>query len=301
MALFKFLNPFLQSATLHPPSRIMFKGALRILLVILKDFPEFLVEHYVGLCAAIPAHCIQLRNVVLCAFPRGIAIRQDVESLADLPPMPEFQQVPEVRTDYVRFLEDAQVKSAVDECMQNGQGMSYLLPELRSRIAISVTTADGTPGVTYNNTLLHSLTLYLGVNAVERQIARTGQVTFDASLPEVTLLTSLVASLDAEGEWSVVSLSLVRELTTIRSRRPIPLCQLGGEPATLPERTHVLLHALPPAPLLDMPGDELDSGTHRPCAPRTCPRSTTPSFRIDAYDDDIAARAQVWFLRVALG
>jgi CCR4-NOT transcription complex subunit 1 len=208
MALFKFLNPFLQSATLHPPSRIMFKGALRILLVILKDFPEFLVEHYVGLCAAIPAHCIQLRNVVLCAFPRGVAIRQDVESLADLPPMPEFQQVPEVRTDYVRFLEDAQVKSAVDECMQNGQGMSYLLPELRSRIAISVTTADGTPGVTYNNTLLHSLTLYLGVNAVERQIARTGQVTFDASLPEVTLLTSLVASLDAEGECSVVSLSL---------------------------------------------------------------------------------------------
>lgn len=210
MALFKFLNPFLQSAELHSPSRLVFKGALRILLVILKDFPEFLVEHYIGLCAAIPAHCIQLRNVALCAFPRGVVVRQDVETLADLPPMPEFQEVPEVRTDYVRFLEEAQVKGPIDEFLQRGDGLQYLMPELRNRIAISITSPDGTPGVTYNLTLLYSLVLYLGVVAVERQISRTGQVTFDASMAEVNLLTSIVAGLDAEGEFLDLALLLGR-------------------------------------------------------------------------------------------
>ncbi len=219
MALFKFLNPFLQSAQLHPPSRIIFKGTLRILLVILKDFPEFLVEHYIGLCAAIPVHCIQLRNVVLCAFPRGVVLRQDVETLADLPAMTEFQQVPEVRTDYVRFLEEAHIKAPVDDFVQNVQNLSYLLPELRNRIAISVTTDDGTPGVAYNHTLLYSLTLYLGVVAVDRQIARNGQVTFDASMPEVTLLNHLVASLDAEGELSWYGLvhDFLQKLTLLMS------------------------------------------------------------------------------------
>ena len=148
MALFKFLNPFLEAASFHQASRILFKGALRILLVILKDFPEFLVEHYIGLCAAIPAHCIQLRNVVLCAFPRGVTLRLDVNSLSEVPPLPEFNQVPDIRTDYVRFLEDAQIRQAVDRYIADETpNPAALVPELRNRIAISVAESDGSPGV----------------------------------------------------------------------------------------------------------------------------------------------------------
>lgn len=201
MALFKFLNPFLQAASLHAPSRILFKGTLRILLVILKDFPEFLVEHYIGLCAAIPAHCIQLRNVVLCAFPRGVTLRQDIESLSDLPPLPEFQIVPEVKTDYVRFLDEASIKTDLDSYLtRDVPNLSSLMPELRNRIAISVMGQDGTPSVTYNLTLLYSVSLYLGVSAVNRSKERNGTVRFEPGAPEVVLMNALVTSLDGEGE-----------------------------------------------------------------------------------------------------
>jgi CCR4-NOT transcription complex subunit 1 len=208
MALFKFLNPFLEAASFHQASRILFKGALRILLVILKDFPEFLVEHYIGLCAAIPAHCIQLRNVVLCAFPRGVTLRLDVNSLSEVPPLPEFNQVPDIRTDYVRFLEDAQIRQAVDRYIADETpNPAALVPELRNRIAISVAESDGSPGVKYNLTLLYSLSLYLGSSAVNRSIERNGRVTFDPQGPEVGLLTSLIASLDGEGEFAEQSKS----------------------------------------------------------------------------------------------
>lgn len=209
MALFKFLNPFLQSNSLHQPSRILFRGALRILLVILKDFPEFLVEHYIGLCAAIPAHCIQLRNVVLCAFPRGMTLRPEIESLSDLPPLPEFHVVPEIRTDYARFLDEAKIRQAIDSYVQYGQpDLATILPEVRSRIAIS---ASSPPQVTYNLTLLYSLTLYLGSSAVKRSIDQRGQVIFDHQAPEVLLLTSLVASLDGEGQYNFLN-SVVNQL-----------------------------------------------------------------------------------------
>lgn len=201
MALFKFLNPFLEAASFHQASRILFKGALRILLVILKDFPEFLVEHYIGLCAAIPAHCIQLRNVVLCAFPRGVTLRLDVNSLSEVPPLPEFNQVPDIRTDYVRFLEDGQIRQAVDRYIADETpNAAALVPELRNRIAISTAESDGSPGVKYNLTLLYSLSLYLGSSAVNRSLERNGRVTFDPQGPEVGLLTSLIASLDGEGQ-----------------------------------------------------------------------------------------------------
>lgn len=212
MALFKFLNPFLESAHFHQGSRTLFKGALRILLVILKDFPEFLVEHYIGLCAAIPAHCIQLRNVVLCAFPRGVTLRLDVNSLSEVPPLPEFNQVPEIHTDYVKFLEDGKIRQAVDRyTADENPNPAALVPELRNRIAISVPGADGGPSVKYNLTLLYSLSLYLGSSAVNRSIERNGRVTFDPQGPEITLLTSLIASLDGEGQHHFIN-SIVNQL-----------------------------------------------------------------------------------------
>ena len=42
IALFKFLAPFLKDSELSVPARDMYRGALRILLVLLHDFPDFL-------------------------------------------------------------------------------------------------------------------------------------------------------------------------------------------------------------------------------------------------------------------
>ena len=72
LALFKFLSPFLKAATLQPSSRDLYRGALRLLLVLLHDFPEFLSEYYFSLCNIIPSRCVQLRNVILSAFPTTV-------------------------------------------------------------------------------------------------------------------------------------------------------------------------------------------------------------------------------------
>ena len=38
--LFVFMQPFLREAQLTPPIRLLYKGSLRVLLVLLHDFPE---------------------------------------------------------------------------------------------------------------------------------------------------------------------------------------------------------------------------------------------------------------------
>ncbi len=42
--------------------------------VLLHDFPEFLCEHHFSLCDVIPVACVQLRNLVLSAFPRSMRL-----------------------------------------------------------------------------------------------------------------------------------------------------------------------------------------------------------------------------------
>ena len=53
---------------------MLYKGTLRVLLVLLHDFPEFLCEYHSSFCDCIPTSCIQLRNLILSAFPRNMTL-----------------------------------------------------------------------------------------------------------------------------------------------------------------------------------------------------------------------------------
>ena len=43
---------------------ILVQGTLRVLLVLLHDFPELLCEYHFALCDCVPPSCIQVRGVI---------------------------------------------------------------------------------------------------------------------------------------------------------------------------------------------------------------------------------------------
>ena len=65
----QFLEPSLRNAQLPDAIRLFYKGTLKILLVLLHDFPEFLCSCHFSFCDVIPSSCIQMRNVILSSFP----------------------------------------------------------------------------------------------------------------------------------------------------------------------------------------------------------------------------------------
>src|SRR3978361_1095978 len=99
----KFLAPFIRTANFQTTSRRLFRGAQRLLLVLLHDFPEFLSEYYFTLCDAIPARCIQLRNVILSAFPPDIILPdphlRDVK-FDSIDSIPEMGPIPPILSDF---------------------------------------------------------------------------------------------------------------------------------------------------------------------------------------------------------
>ena len=62
------------SAMPPPPPPPPVQGTLRVLLVLLHDFPEFLCEYHFSFCDVIPPNCIQMRNLILSAFPRNMRL-----------------------------------------------------------------------------------------------------------------------------------------------------------------------------------------------------------------------------------
>lgn len=68
--LLKFLAYFLQNAVMVKPIQCLYKATLRLFLVLIHDFPEFVSDYYALFCDVVPSNSIQLRNLILSALPK---------------------------------------------------------------------------------------------------------------------------------------------------------------------------------------------------------------------------------------
>ncbi|KZT44176.1 Not1-domain-containing protein [Sistotremastrum suecicum HHB10207 ss-3] len=201
VSLFKFLGFFLNALDLKDAARDLYRGAVRILLVLLHDFPEFLAEYYFSICEAIPPKCIQLRNVVLSAFPMHVVLPDpylrnlQLESLSDIGP------IPPILSDFTSALQPGELRTYLDHFLLN-RGTTSFLPSLKERLRI----ADGSPNPEkYNLSLINSLVMYIGVSSVAQAKARSGSAVFVASDPGVVILQYLAMNLNVEGQHHLLS------------------------------------------------------------------------------------------------
>lgn len=163
------------------------------------DFPDFLTEYYHTLATAIPPNCVQLRNIVLSAFPSNEGPLPDYYTRLDLL-VPAMQIFPNVRSDYMNALATGNVKAAIDQYVRTGNpGIQAIVSEIKNRIAVKTMTSDGAV-VTWNHTLLHATVFYIGTACAARIFDEHNVVEFDPKAPEVALLSGLAEAFDSEGE-----------------------------------------------------------------------------------------------------
>ncbi len=128
MELFKFLEPYLVNAELNEPIRLLYKGALRVLLVLLHDFPEFLCDYHFSFCDVIPASCIQMRNLILSAFPRNMRPPDPFTPNLKVDLLPEINQSPRILSKYTAALAAHKTfKHEVDTYLKTAQPPTFLL------------------------------------------------------------------------------------------------------------------------------------------------------------------------------
>jgi len=113
--LFKFFTPFLiNNNEMKDSLSTLYTGTLTLFLVLLHDFPEFLSEHYFGLIDAIPSTCIQLRNLILCAYP-SMRMPDPFDPSLKIESLAEINQSPVILSDYVAVLNANNFKQDLGE------------------------------------------------------------------------------------------------------------------------------------------------------------------------------------------
>jgi len=195
--LFKFLEPYLVNVELNEPIRLLYKGTLRVLLVLLHDFPEFLCDYHFSLCDVIPPICIQMRNLILSAFPRNMRLPDPFTPNLKVDLLPEINLPPRILSKYTTALNvNKTFKQELDNYLKTAQPYTFL-HELRSKLLLP----QGQPlvgSLRYNIPLINALVLYVGAQAVQPATQPTSLINQSAPM---NIFQHLAQHLDTEGRY----------------------------------------------------------------------------------------------------
>lgn len=173
--------------------RVLYGGLLRVLLVLLHDFPEFLCAHHMDFCDVIPPVCVQLRNLVLASFPRDKRLPDPLLPDLNVEDLPEMIQHPLILSDYMRHINNGGLRDILDNYLQGNGNNMMNLDELLKR--------SGTAGKReYATQRIYAIVLYMGQHAIGRN-GEGGRLGGNAS----KFLRMLTRELDAEGRHHLLN------------------------------------------------------------------------------------------------
>ncbi|KAF2724551.1 Not1-domain-containing protein [Polychaeton citri CBS 116435] len=135
-----------------------YRGALRFVVALHHDFPDFLVENHIYLNAAVPRSCTQLHNIVNSATPLSRVGAQPDPFTPGLKinRLDNIRDPPTTQIDVTKIMEDAKIASAV-EAFVSGEGSADHINTILS----SIDEGDSTGNVF----LVNALILWIGYKA----------------------------------------------------------------------------------------------------------------------------------------
>ena len=199
VAALRFVEPALGAAELSEPMRVMYRGVLRVLLVLLHDAPSFLCEHHAALCDAIPLTCVQLRNLVLSAFPAGMRLPDPFTPNLKVDMLPEITQVPRMAADAEQLVPSAALRRDMQALVQGSAPAARVVQEALKSMRVGGKGGGGSGA--YATPAMNGFVLHLGSLAVAHAQSKGTSVPAAAQGAPMEVMKYLVAELDAEGRY----------------------------------------------------------------------------------------------------
>jgi len=192
--LFKLLSPFLRNADMTKPVQLLYKGTLRVLLVLLHDFPEFLCDYHYTFCDVIPPNCIQMRNLILSAFPRTMRLPDPFTANLVVEHLPDINKPPRILTNIVSLIQPAKLKNNLDSYLKSRSPIEFL-SDLKSNLQANP------QGSRYDIPLINAMVLYIGTQAIPILATKGVSMSTIAPSPHMDIFENLAATLDTEGRY----------------------------------------------------------------------------------------------------
>ncbi|ORY62659.1 CCR4-Not complex component, Not1-domain-containing protein [Pseudomassariella vexata] len=191
VALLSFASEHMKTIDVHDVAKDFVRSTTKFLVVVQHDYPDFIVANYARLCASIPPHITQLRNIVLMASPRTEAL-DSIDAIAS--------EVDNAR----EYLRDNGLLELLDQLLQDGpseDAIAHVTHAINRND--SGTTVFGNVSLGTNRALIDAVVAYVGNFAVKR--AHQDGNLFVPGATDVSTLSLLVHELGPEQRYFLLS------------------------------------------------------------------------------------------------
>ncbi|KAF2398332.1 Not1-domain-containing protein [Trichodelitschia bisporula] len=203
--LFAYAGELVKPMDVPSMSRTFYRALLRVLLILHHDFPEFLADHHMQLCNSIPAHCAQLRNLVVSAVPSAMPELPDPFTVGfKVDRVEDVRKNPNIRGDFVGLLKKGGIYDTVEAIFDDAEqpGDFEKLAQALSRPR-GEESSDGSAASNVDDALIHALVIYIGSTAIAA--AGTKGPTFNKAAPQAKMLHQLMKDLKAGVRYHFIS------------------------------------------------------------------------------------------------
>ena len=210
-----YVSELLRPGIVPGVTKELYRGVLRILLILHHDFPEFLAENHYRLCNTIPPHCTQLRNLVLSAYPSSILELPDPFTAGlKVDRLDEIRKAPTIAGDIIAPLRHKNLYGIIHNSLRISEDSlrnSEILDENVHKIVVAVSGEAGdSTRSSLDPSVLHAMVLHIGQTAISATGAKNGP-SFNPESVQATLLSKLAKELDAEARYDFLG-AIVNQL-----------------------------------------------------------------------------------------
>ncbi|PVU89072.1 hypothetical protein BB561_005563 [Smittium simulii] len=212
------IEPFVEKGVVTDSLCLLYRGTVRVLLVILHDYPNFLAEHAFALFNSVPNTCIQTRNLLLSAFEAGMVLPEPLTPNINIDLLEASAIPPKIGSDYLTLIKQSIFYRDIEQYILTGkpENLHYdiseqliCLKDIETEMDLCALRLDGKSK--YDIKLINALVLHLIVNYAGGVLVFDNTVVEPSSIANQTktniekFIKGLLAELSFEGRYILLN------------------------------------------------------------------------------------------------
>ena len=147
--------------------RSFYTATMNVVLVILKDYPQFLCDFHFNFVNALPDHAIQLKNVILAALPKSVHPQNPFSQGLKVDPMQD-QQDPRILSNFGDYIKLNGLKDLINEYFETSN--QNLINEICLKMMSSKEKINGK--VVLVSSVVNAVVLYIATTVCNEKNRR---------------------------------------------------------------------------------------------------------------------------------
>lgn len=204
----------LKAVLITPVAKDIYRGVVKLLVVLQHDFPNFVAANHARLAANIPSHCIQLHNLILNANPAPFAsIPDPLQPGLKADRIEEMRDLPEIMDDVEEPLRKSGLFDILEQALRtrpSEDAVAHIAHAIQLPATAKAQSGFAHVPINVDKALINSLVVYIGMNAIARA-NQSGSATFVTTSADAALVSMLVHELRPEARYFLIN-SMVDQL-----------------------------------------------------------------------------------------